>query len=81
MAKNYVKIDENRRFLDIGVSATSAEYSVPNIRPILTEYSAEYSVSVVHYNVIIVMEQFIFSVSLFFFHKCIISSNGLRYNT
>ena len=48
MAKNYVKIDENRRFLDIGVSATSAEYSVPNIRPILTEYSAEYSVSVVH---------------------------------
>ena len=39
MAKNYVKIDENRRFLDIGVSATSAEYSVPNIRPIFAEYS------------------------------------------
>ena len=31
-------------FSVFGVSATLAEYSVPNIRPILTEYSAEYSV-------------------------------------
>ena len=31
-------------FLGIGVSATFAEYSVPNIRPIFAEYSAEYSV-------------------------------------
>ena len=38
------KIGNFRRFLGIGVSATLAEYSVPNIRPILTEYSAEYSV-------------------------------------
>ena len=45
MAKIYVKTGENRRFLAIGVSATLAECSVPNIRPILTEYS----VSVVHY--------------------------------
>ena len=31
-------------FFVIGVSAVSAEYSVPNIRRILAEYSAEYSV-------------------------------------
>ena len=38
------KIANFRRFLGIGVSATLAEYSVPNIRPIFAEYSAEYSV-------------------------------------
>ena len=38
------KIANFRRFLGIGVSATFAEYSVPNIRPIFAEYSAEYSV-------------------------------------
>ena len=32
------------RFSAIGVSADLAEYSVPNIRSILAEYSAEYSV-------------------------------------
>ena len=38
------KMSKNRNFSDIRYSATLAEYSVPNIRPILTEYSAEYSV-------------------------------------
>ena len=38
------KIANFRRFLGIGVSATFAEYSVPNIRPIFAEYSAEYLV-------------------------------------
>ena len=38
------KMSKNRDFSDIRYSATLAEYSVPNIRPILTEYSAEYSV-------------------------------------
>ena len=38
---------KNRRFSPfsvIGVSVETAEYSVPNIRRVLAEYSAEYSV-------------------------------------
>ena len=42
--KKWQKFANFRRFLGIGVSATLAEYSVPNIRPIFAEYSAEYSV-------------------------------------
>ena len=34
----------------IGLSANLAEYSAEHYRPFLAEYSAEYSVSVVHYN-------------------------------
>ena len=42
--KNGPKIRIFGVFQIFGLSATLAEYSVPNIRPILTEYSAEYSV-------------------------------------
>ena len=44
ITQKMAKIANFRRFLGIGVSATFAEYSVPNIRPISAEYSAEYSV-------------------------------------
>ena len=36
-------------FTCIGLSANLAEYSAEHYRPFLAEYSAEYSVSVVHY--------------------------------
>ena len=43
-SKKVAKMANFRRFLGIGLSAILAEYSVPNIRPIFAEYSAEYSV-------------------------------------
>ena len=38
------KIRKKWPFFVIGVSVETAEYSVPNIRLVLAEYSAEYSV-------------------------------------
>ena len=44
LGQKWVKNGRFVWFFAIGVSANSAEYSVPNTRPILAEYSAEYSV-------------------------------------
>ena len=42
--QNMSKIRKKWPFFVIGVSVETAEYSVPNIRRVLAEYSAEYSV-------------------------------------
>ena len=42
--QNMSKIRKKWPFFVIGVSVETAEYSVPNIRLVLAEYSAEYSV-------------------------------------
>ena len=46
---NYVKSAKNTQFLWFGGSADFTEASAELFRPILTEASAEASVSVVHY--------------------------------
>ena len=44
LSKKHTKIAVFLLFSVIGVSAETAEYSVPNIRLVFAEYSAEYSV-------------------------------------
>ena len=78
--KNYVKSEKNAVFCYFGGSAGFTEASAELFRPILTEASAEASVSVVHYTKEMIRRNFFGESTFFILPHCVCVTNTVLKN-